>query len=188
MKKVEEIWRPVVEYEGLYEVSNLGRVRGIPRGGCDGRVLKQGLNDKGYYCVNLSKHCVIKRCRVHRLVAMAFIPNPNNYPSINHKDENPHNNHVDNLEWCTQKYNMNYGTARERAALKNGKKIAQYTIEGVLVATYNSSYEAMRKTGIIASHIRECCKGGCYVKRKCGRRWKNIKTAGGYVWREINKS
>ena len=111
MKK--EIWKPVKDYEESYEVSNYGNVRSVDRmvkclNGFEkrkGKVLKQSKNSSGYYVVNLSR----KSKLVHRLVAEAFIPNPNNLPIINHKDENPSNNNVDNLEWCTYRYNNMYG-------------------------------------------------------------------------------
>ncbi len=120
---MNEIWKPIAGYEGCYEVSNLGRVRSLERyvpskcGSC--RIVrasdvKQRLSNKGYFRVYLCVSQVRKWKYVHRLVAEAFIPNPNNYPCVNHKDENPKNNCVDNLEWCTYSYNRNYGTLPER--------------------------------------------------------------------------
>ena len=105
-----EEWKDIIGYEGLYQVSNLGRVRR------SGKILKGGYNNKGYHTINLCKKGISKSFFVHRLVAIAFIPNPNNLPIVNHKDENPKNNCIENLEWCTYKYNANYGTARERQA------------------------------------------------------------------------
>jgi hypothetical protein len=181
-----ELWRDVVGYEGLYMVSTFGRVKGYPRKGCQGRILKNGLNEKGYPCVNLSRAGEkYHRVRVHRLVAMAFIPNPNNLPFVNHRDENPANSEVWNLEWCTQMYNMNYGTIRDRCYKTPGKRVQQYDLNGVLLATYENAYIASRITGIQHSHIRECCNGGTFVYKK-GKRWKNIFSAGGYVWKEID--
>lgn len=124
---MEEIWRPVKEYEGYYEVSNLGRVRSIDRyvntkGDSkrirNGRVLK-GILHNEYVWVTLSKDNLKSKKRVHRIVAEAFLPNPDNLPQVNHKDEDKTNNNVDNLEWCTAKYNMNYGTLRERRVQTN---------------------------------------------------------------------
>lgn len=105
-----EEWKDITGYEGLYQVSNLGRVRR------SGKILKGGYNNKGYHTINLCKNGISKSFFVHRLVAIAFIPNPNNFPIVNHKDENPKNNCVDNLEWCTKSYNATYGTAKERKA------------------------------------------------------------------------
>lgn len=114
MKNVEvnEEWRAINEegYEGLYEVSNQGRIRNRTTG----RIMKLYHNGKGYLKVDLCCLGKVKKFYVHRLVAKAFIENPEGYEIINHKDENPMNNNVSNLEWCTYEYNLNYGTAQER--------------------------------------------------------------------------
>ena len=111
---MKEIWKDIPEYEGLYQVSNLGNVRSLNynRTG-EIKLLKQG-NVNGYKVVILYKDGKKKNYLVHRLVAIAFLPNPNNLPIINHKDENPSNNNVNNLEWCTQAYNTNYGEGIKR--------------------------------------------------------------------------
>ena len=124
----EEIWKPVVGYEGLYEVSNTGQVRSLDKYDSinrfyEGRILKLFADRLGYLKVGLSSNGKTKKYLVHRLVAEAFIPNPNNFPIINHKDENPSNDNVDNLEWCNAKYNSNYGTRNDRikaTRLRNG--------------------------------------------------------------------
>ena len=126
----EEIWRPIVGYEGLYEVSSYGRVRSLDRyvkGKSyrlhKGKVLSPGKNSRGYLSIVLSYNGKHKVITVHRLVAEAFLPNPDNLPEINHKDEDKTNNRVDNLEFCDHKYNVNYGTRKDRArdtAIKNG--------------------------------------------------------------------
>lgn len=128
MINIIEEWRPVVGYEGLYEVSNLGRVRSLDRyvkGKGEsyrlhkGKVLSPGIKSDGYLIVNLQRRMFY----VHRLVTEAFLPNPDNLPEVNHKDEDKTNNRVDNLELCDHKYNMNYGTRNIRAketAIKNG--------------------------------------------------------------------
>lgn len=118
MVKMAEIWKEITGYEGLYQVSNLGNVRRIKhietnRNGVQ-RILgdkniARSIDEKGYFLVSLSKDGKQKTRRIHRLVAEMFIPNPNNYPQVNHKDEDKRNNKVDNLEWCTNKYNSNYG-------------------------------------------------------------------------------
>ena len=122
------VWKDVIGYEGLYQVSDCGEVRSLARlvtANCHGtfakrqspsKVLTQGIcgRDKTYYSVVLSKNGKTKTFLVHRLVAEAFIPNPENKPQINHKDENGHNNNVQNLEWVDAKYNSNYGTRNKR--------------------------------------------------------------------------
>lgn len=112
-KDALEIWRPVIGYEGLYEVSSYGRVRGLDRfdgrNKITGKILSVNYEKNGYCSVALSKYGNMKRHKIHRLVAQAFIPNPDNLPQVNHKDENKENNRVENLEWCTAKYNINYG-------------------------------------------------------------------------------
>lgn len=111
----KQIWRDIPNYEGLYQVSNTGRVRSLNyRRTAKTKVRKQGTNKLGYKNVNLCKDGKRKGYLVHRLVAQAFIPNPNNYPVVNHKDENPSNNTVWNLEWCTQEYNINYGNCKQK--------------------------------------------------------------------------
>ena len=115
----KEIWRDVVGYEGLYKVSNFGRIKSLPRNGTVKyeRLLRQKVSNKGYCTVALSKHNKTKYKSVHRLVAEAFLDNPKGLPLINHKDENKLNNYVDNLEWCDAHYNMTYGVHAERQYL-----------------------------------------------------------------------
>lgn len=120
MKEFEiEIWKDIEGYEGLYQVSNMGNVKSLnyKRSGKE-RLLKPRKNKLGYMFVGLYKDNKPKNFRVHRLVAMTFLENPNNLSCVNHKDENPSNNHVDNLEFCTHEYNMNYGTIKERKSKK----------------------------------------------------------------------
>lgn len=116
---MQEIWKPIKGYEGLYEVSSLGNVKSLRRN----VFLKPGRKESGYLIVSLYKHNSGKNFYVHRLVAEAFIPNPDNLPIINHKDEVKTNNCVDNLEWCDYKYNNSFGTRIERmidTKVKNG--------------------------------------------------------------------
>ena len=115
----KEIWRDIKDFDG-YQISNLGRVKSFKQKK-DGRILPL-IKQKNYLYVSLSKHSKEIRRLVHRLVAEAFIPNPDNLPEVNHKDEDTMNNEVENLEWCTAKYNMNYGTRNIRireTAIKN---------------------------------------------------------------------
>ena len=127
---IEEIWRPVVGYEGLYEVSNTGRVRSLDRYVKGkgyrlhkGKVLSPIKNKDGYLTVNLCCNGKIQHKTIHRLVIQTFIPNPDNLPEVNHLDEDKTNNSVDNLEWCTCSYNNNYGTLRERISKRMSKAI-----------------------------------------------------------------
>ena len=123
-----EEWRPVVGYEGLYEVSNTGQVRSLDKYDSmnrflRGRILRLFTDELGYLRAQLYSNSKRKSFLVHRLVAQAFIPNPDNLPQVNHRDENPSNDNVDNLEWCDGKYNVNYGTRIDRIRdirLKNG--------------------------------------------------------------------
>lgn len=165
-----EIWKDIKGYEGLYQVSNLGRVKSLDRivsnnGGfmCrNGKLLYQG-TVKGYKKVSLCKNSIMKHYLVHRLVIQAFIPNPQNYPYVNHKDENKQNNCVDNLEWCDRSYNNNYGSRNERASITLTNRsdlsvpIKQYTLEGKFIKEWPSIMEASRKTNTSPSSIYMCC-------------------------------
>ena len=115
---MDEIWKDIEGYEGYYQVSNKGRIKGIRLvyQYTEERILKPFSNQKGrgYLKVKLIKNGTGKYAYVHRLVAQAFIDNPNHYTEVNHKDENPKNNTVENLEWCTRSYNMSYGTIQDR--------------------------------------------------------------------------
>lgn len=127
---MEERWLPIPGYEGYYEVSNTGKVKSLTRTITDsngrqvtyiGKEKIQKINN-GYYVVGLNKNGVKKIFKVHRLVALAFIPNPKNLPIVNHKDENKLNNNINNLEWCTIEYNNNYGTKKDRISQNITKK------------------------------------------------------------------
>lgn len=168
-----EIWKPVVGYEGLYEVSNLGRIRSIFRWK-HYKIIKQRI-EKGYFRIGLWNKGKARWFHVHRLVAMSFIPNPNNLPQINHIDENPLNNNIKNLEWCTRKYNCNYGTRNKRIREKNYIPVLQYTIDGKFVAEYKSIQTAANLINKNSGHISGCCRG----KRK---------SAYGFVWRYKSES
>lgn len=176
----EEIWEPVVGYEGKYEVSDLGRVRSVDRHVFqqgksvfyNGVIMTPSVNNSGYLTIRLSRNNKKKGLLIHRIVAEAFLENPNGLPCVNHKDENKLNNNLQNLEWCTMSYNVNYGTATIRRARKMGNKIAQYNLKGNLVATYYSSGDAERNTGIAKSAIKDCANG-------------KTSTSGGYIWKKI---
>lgn len=127
-----EVWKPIKNFEGLYEISNLGRLKSLPRSTTSGGIIKTHLT-KGYETTHICKDGKHYDVKIHRLVAEAFIDNPNKLPEVNHKDENKLNNAVDNLEWCNSSYNHNYGTRLERVADKVKKKIAQYDQSGNLI-------------------------------------------------------
>ena len=163
-----EIWHDIEGYEGLYQISNKGRVKSLYKG--SERILKPLDNGRGYLRAHLTKENTSKHIRIHRLVAQAFIPNPHNLPEINHKDENKKNNCVENLEWCDRRYNVNYGTRNERVS----RKIFQYSKSGEFIREWKSAEEVKRVLGIDNSHIIACCKG-------------KLKSAGGFVWRYKEK-
>lgn len=122
-----EIWKNIEGYEGKYQVSNLGQVKSMIG---QEKVLHPKKHRNGHLQIGLHKDKKRKTMYIHRLVAQAFIPNPDNLPCVNHKDENPSNNNVDNLEWCTQKYNCNYGTRVDRimeTKKQQYKKIYKYS-------------------------------------------------------------
>ena len=172
---MNEIWKDIDGYEGLYQVSNLGQVKSIrdKYGNYREKILKQGKRKDGYLYVNLYKEGKRKYNLVHRLVANAFIPNPNGYTCVNHKDENPLNNCVSNLEWCTHKYNINYGSRTTKAAEKLtnrqdlSKQVYQYDKQGTLVAIWDSTMECKRN-GYNQGHVAACCRG----ERKTHRGFK----------------
>lgn len=159
---MKERWKDVVGFEGIYEVSNLGTIRRLK----NKRVLKPTRTK--YQFVHLTKNKKAKICLIHRVVAMAFIPNPENLPEINHKDCDTHNNVATNLEWCDRKYNINYGDRTRKAMKKVCKPIL--CIEKNIV--YKSLKEAAEKNGLQKSKLSNVCHG----KRK---------TTGGYHWRFV---
>ena len=170
-----EIWKDIKDYEGLYQVSNWGRVKSLNYNGTGKqRLMTPVKTKKGYLLVHLSKNGESKTCRVHRLVAEAFLPNPNNLPQVNHIDENKENNRVDNLEWCTPKYNCNHGTHNEKVAKANtnGKKskiVLQLSLSGDIIREWPSTAECGRN-GFNFSNVAACCRG-------------KIKSAYGYIWK-----
>ena len=161
----EEQWKQIV-IDGVtydYEVSNTGKVRSLNYGRTGkAKTLEQADNGKGYLFVNLYKNRKCKKYYVHRLVATMFIPNTENKPTVNHKDENKTNNHVENLEWADMKEQVNYGTRTERDKQVKSKRVR--CIETGII--YDSTQQAERETGLSHSDICRCCNG----KRKtCGK-------------------
>lgn len=169
-----EVWKPVVGYENCYEVSNFGRIKSIARFvKCkDGKI--QRYNEKilrlwiaklGYASITLEHYGETRKVGAHRIVAEAFLPNPKGLPQVNHKDENPTNNKLNNLEWCTAKYNLTYGSRLQRLHLstinnpKTSKIVQQYSFDGELICEYPSLMETRRLFG---GHVGEVCNHKCY--------------------------
>jgi len=184
MKK--EIWKDIEGFEGLYQISTYGRVKSlgryVERIRC-GQVGKFWVDEKiitscrctgGYVKVTLCKNGVHTQKMIHRLVAETFIPNPNNLPQVNHKDEDKTNNHIDNLEWCTDLYNKCYGTARQRQA---------ESLKGVYINSKNPNAHAVICEGIIYPSIKECAEhygikpntlySMLCKSKKLGKKWEN---------------
>lgn len=184
----KERWADIPGYEGAYQVSDYGRVRSCDRylnamhGSKQfrkGILIKPIVMPNGYVIVGLNRDLKKTTKYIHRLVAESFLPNPQGLKEVNHKDEDKTNNRVDNLEWCTHLYNINYGSAKSRISVSHlsggfGKKPIAQIKDGVVVKQFNSAADAERETGIDASAIRKVC-----LKRP------RFKTAGGYEWINI---
>lgn len=176
MKK--EVWKDIKGYEGLYQVSNLGRVKSLDRfvdwkydkkQFIKGKVLKNCSMSSGYLFVGLSKNGKVKNHSIHRLVAKAFIPNPESKPEVNHLDENISNNNVTNLQWVTPSENANYGTRNKKVAEKLSYKTVQLTTEMEFIELYDSLMDASRELKVDVSSIIRVCKGK--QNTSMGYRW-----------------
>lgn len=189
---MKEFWRDIEEYEGMYRISNFGRVKSFYNGKEIIRKLCSRKN--GYMAITLKKNNKSKSFLIHRLVAIAFILNPLGLPQVNHKDEDKVNNRVDNLEWCDAKYNMNYNDLHERItakidyknrkpidysaeifkinAIKRAKKFSkavyQYDKNLNLIKRWNSTKECGRN-GFNQASVWQCCH-------------RNHKQHKGYIW------
>lgn len=174
---MSEIWKDIKGFEGLYQISNGGRIKSLRKStkhfNQPFHYLSPTVSNTGYYQVTLYKTPKSKKkFLVHRLVATHFLPNPENYPCVNHKDENKLNNNIENLEWCTYQYNNAYGTARIRATETSSIQVQQFTIDGVWIATYQSATIAAKLLNISKTSIADCCRG-------------KAQFAHGYVWKYI---
>ena len=158
---MKEEWRDIEGFEGKYMASNTGKVKSLNynKTGKE-KIMKPQDNGDGYLFVQLCKDGKVKTCRINRLVAQAFLPNPNNLPEVNHKDENPKNNNVENLEWCSRQYNVDYSLSKAVIGIDK--------VSG-LILEFPSVREAERQTDIASSNICACLKG-------------RLKSTGGYYW------
>lgn len=155
-----EEWKDVEGYEGLYQVSNLGRVKSLnyKRTGVEQVLIPQ--NDKdGYSQIGLRKNNKKTTIKIHRLVAIHFLSNPYNLPEVNHINEDKSDNRVENLEWCNHKYNMNYGTILQRKSEKLSTPILQLDEYGELIKKWNGARDVERQTNYFQSNISRCCNG-----------------------------
>lgn len=186
----EEIWKPIKNYENIYEVSNTGKIRSLSRevivknkyGAVSTRMTKpkelKPQKRGEYYIVWLCKNGKPKQYCIHSLVSSTFLDNPYNYNCVNHKDENKLNNNADNLEYCTRKYNCNYGNRNKIISIKNSsprknfKRVSQYDKKNNFIKEYDNIYEAYKETHKNMTHIKLCCDG----KRKM---------AGNYIWKYV---
>lgn len=148
-----EKWKDVADYEGLYMVSNLGNIKNK-----NNKILKLTTNKKGYLKTNLSKNGKLKTVFPHRLVAEHFVPNPNNLPQVNHKNENKQSNEDWNLEWCTNQYNLNYGTARQRCAEKRRRAVTIWDLQKNILQDFNSVSDAANELKCNSGIICKVCK------------------------------
>ena len=174
-----EEWRDIKDYEGYYQVSNLGRIRSLDRTflredgttcSWKGQIRKQTKQTNGYLTVTLTKNNITKRFRVHRLVAETFIPNPKKYTDASHKDENLLNNSADNLEWCDHKTNCR--TPERIKRLRNkGKWVVKLSTNNEILHFYRNCTAASKDTGVDFTSIYGCCENKPHNK-----------TAGGFKW------
>lgn len=167
---MKEIWKDIDGFAGKYQVSNRGRFKIFNYMNTGKTEVTTGFIDScGYKSVCLSNNGENQQVKLHRLVAKYFIPNPGNLPEVNHKDEDKTNNCIENLEWCTSKYNCNYGTRNIRMGAKHGKPLIGISKFSGLVVEFDSTREAHRVTGINQGSISACCRG-------------KLNSSGGFIW------
>ncbi|MEG1402888.1 NUMOD4 domain-containing protein [Bacteroides sp.] len=158
-----EVWKDIQGYEGLYQVSNLGRVKTLPRKYGTERIRKPAIEKNGYLQLLLCKDGVRKNYFVHRIVAEAFILNPNNYPTVNHIDKNKLNNQVPNLEWMTFEQNLRYSTK---------KSVKQLDLKGNVIRIWDSIIDVEKELGYDTSPISKCCQRKPHHHTAYGFKWK----------------
>jgi hypothetical protein len=182
---LNEEFRDIKGFEGLYQVSNYGRVKSLYRTiirsngeklPIKEKIIRFGIDGSKYFDTHLSTPTKTKVVKTHRLVAETFIPNLSSLPQVNHKDENKQNNRVDNLEWCTQKYNINYGSRNKNASNSKKKKVIQKSKDGSLIKIWDSAIDAGLELKINPSTIAKCCNDKY-----------NNKTSHKYIWEYLKK-
>lgn len=168
-----EVWKDIPNYEGIYQASNLGRIKSINpcNRGKDIIMSDKPVSPNDYKKVCFKRGGKQKTFLVHRLIAITFIPNPNSYPVVNHKNENKSDNRVENLEWCDYSYNASYGSKKHNQTVKLGKKVLCVELN----LQFLSFGEASRYLNIPYQNISKCCHG-------------KVKTAGGYHWELLDSS
>ena len=188
---MNEIWKPINGYEGKYEVSSFGRARSLDRyqqrtdyrSGKRyqtfkaGKILKPIKCNSGYMRVSIIEDATHRGMKLlHRMVAEAFIPNPDNLPEVNHKNEDKTDNRVENLEWCDHSYNTTYNDLQARRYNNGGgrrkRPVEQLTMQGQFVARFDSVTEAAEAVGTSVAHIWNVCDGR--QKSSCGYRWRYV--------------
>lgn len=186
-----EVWRDIEGCEGLYQISNYGRVKSLERlVSCKGRwgniytiLIKTKIksvhkNNKGYCMVCLCENGKQKNFLIHRLVAIHFLENNNDYPEVDHNDENKNNNRVTNLVWCDRLYNNTRGVQSKEGRRKSSKfrmkPVSQFSLDGKLLNSFDGIRLAEEKTGVGNQNICKCCQ-------------HKASTAGGYIWRYKNE-
>ena len=173
---MKEIWVDIKDFEGLYQVSNYGRVKSLERYDALGRLIEEKIlkhikQKSGHLFVYLSKNGVEKRYYIHQLVAMHFIPNPECKTDVHHKDHNPANNNVENLVWLThEEHKAEHPEVFEASAKARSRHINQYTLDGKFIKKWDSARDIKRELGYSPSNIITCCNG-------------KYRQAYGYIWK-----
>lgn len=170
-----ETFKDIKGFENIYQISNKGTVKSLRFN--KERILRTQTDIFGYHYINLNCDGKSYKYKIHRLVAEAFIPNPNNYPIINHINEDKTDNRVENLEWCTYSYNNTYNDRAKKSGKKSGKTLSrpiiQLTKNGEFIREWESATEASKQLNIPLPNITNCING------------KKYKSAGGFIWRKL---
>lgn len=181
-----EVWKDIEGFKGVYQISNLGRLKSFKKD-VGGKVLLNTNKKGGYFSVILRKGEKVKTTRIHRLVAEAFLPNPNNFSQVHHKDGNKQNNCVENLEWISTKEHHTITQQQSPRTVRGlinynkfirPKKVQQYSLSGELLAEYSNGAEAHLKTGVCARNIHQVASQTPFNQKGNVR-----KQAGGYIWK-----